>query len=181
MLHGHGQVGAVISSHMNIRALSFTGSTRTGRAIQIAAANSNLKKVVFELGGKGPAVIFEDADIEAAVIATENSINFNAGQTCMANSRIYVQESIAAKYIEKFQEIARKRKIGDPLVSGINHGPLADKVQLDTVIEKVAQNTQLTQEAKDASTEALNVANGHNDKIRVATEIANKALEQSQL
>lgn len=133
VLHGHGSVGATISSHMDIRALSFTGSTRTGRAIQIAAANSNLKSVVFELGGKGPAVIFEDADIEEAVKATENSINFNAGQTCMANSRIYVQESISAKYIELFQKLAKTRKIGDPLVSGINHGPLADKVQLETV------------------------------------------------
>jgi len=79
---------------MRIRALSFTGSTRTGRAIAIAAAKSNLKKVVFELGGKSPALIFEDADIEQAAKETEFSINTNSGQQCFASSRIYVQDSI---------------------------------------------------------------------------------------
>lgn len=122
---------------MKIRAISFTGSTRTGRAIQIASAQSNLKKVVFELGGKGPALIFEDADIEEAVKTTENSIYFNSGQTCMANSRIYVQESIKEKFLEAFQKLASSRKIGDPLAAGINHGPVADETQFKTVLKYI--------------------------------------------
>jgi aldehyde dehydrogenase (NAD+) len=65
VIHGHGQIsGQAMGTHMKIRCISFTGSTRTGRAIQKASADSNLKKVVFELGGKGPAIIFEDADID---------------------------------------------------------------------------------------------------------------------
>jgi aldehyde dehydrogenase (NAD+) len=82
VISGHGQIaGNGLSEHMKIRCLSFTGSTRTGRAIQIAAAKSNLKKVIFELGGKGPALIFEDADLEQAARETEHSINWNSGQT----------------------------------------------------------------------------------------------------
>jgi aldehyde dehydrogenase (NAD+) len=82
VLSGHGHIsGSALSEHMKVRCLSFTGSTRTGRAIQIAAAKSNLKKVIFELGGKGPAIIFEDADLDQAAQETENSINWNSGQT----------------------------------------------------------------------------------------------------
>ena len=65
VIHGHGQIsGQAMGTHMKIRCISFTGSTRTGRAIQKASADSNLKKVVFELGGKGPAIIFSDADLD---------------------------------------------------------------------------------------------------------------------
>lgn len=123
--------------HMRVRAISFTGSTCTGRAIQIASAKSNLKKVVFELGGKGPAIIFEDADMEEAAQGTEFSINYNSGQTCMANSRIYVQESAKEKFTAAFTKLANARKIGDPTVKGINHGPQADKIQYETVIKYI--------------------------------------------
>jgi aldehyde dehydrogenase (NAD+) len=134
VLSGHGHTsGAALSEHMQVRALSFTGSTRTGRAIQIASAKSNLKKVVFELGGKSPALVFEDADIEQAARETENSINWNSGQTCMANSRIYVQDSIKEKFIEAFTQCAKSRKMGDPTNPDINHGPQADKVQHENV------------------------------------------------
>jgi aldehyde dehydrogenase (NAD+) len=126
-----------MSLHMRIRAISFTGSTRTGRAIQIASAQSNLKKVVFELGGKGPALIFEDADIEAAVQGTEFSIFWNSGQTCMANSRIYVQESIREKFLETFKKVASQRRMGNPRDANVNHGPLADRVQFETVLKYV--------------------------------------------
>jgi aldehyde dehydrogenase (NAD+) len=122
---------------MLIRALSFTGSTATGRAIQIASAQSNMKKVVFELGGKGPALIFEDADLEEAVKGTEFSIYFLSGQTCMANSRIYVQESVAEAFTEAFKKVASERRIGDPLGKKINHGPQADKKQFDTVLKYI--------------------------------------------
>ncbi|KAE9368325.1 aldehyde dehydrogenase [Stipitochalara longipes BDJ] len=138
VIHGHGHIsGNAMSLHMRIRAISFTGSTRTGRAIQIASAQSNLKKVVFELGGKGPALIFEDADIEAAVQGTEFSIFWNSGQTCMANSRIYVQESIRDKFLETFKKVASQRRMGDPTDTKVNHGPLADKAQFETVLNYV--------------------------------------------
>jgi aldehyde dehydrogenase (NAD+) len=139
VLSGHGSVsGQALAEHMKVRALSFTGSTRTGRAIQIASAKSNLKKVVFELGGKSPALIFEDADFEQAAKETENSINWNSGQTCMANSRIYVQASVKDKFLEAFTKHAKARILGDPTQKDTTHGPQADKVQHENVRKYIA-------------------------------------------
>lgn len=138
VLSGHGHIsGAALSSHMRVRAISFTGSTQTGRAIQIASAKSNLKKVVFELGGKGPALIFEDADLEEAAKGTEFSINYNSGQTCMANSRIYVQEGVKDRFLEIFKRLASSRRMGDPRDTSVNHGPQADRVQHETVLKYI--------------------------------------------
>ncbi|KAF7557145.1 hypothetical protein G7Z17_g911 [Cylindrodendrum hubeiense] len=134
ILSGHGQIsGAALASHMDVRALSFTGSTRTGRLIQEAAAKSNLKNLIFELGGKSPAVIFEDADLEKAVPATSHSIQWNSGQVCMANSRIYVQRSIAPAFMAAFKESFGNVHLGDPTDPATTHGPLADAAQADSV------------------------------------------------
>lgn len=128
---------------MDVRALSFTGSGRTGRLIQAAAAKSNLKAVFLELGGKSPAVIFEDADLEKAVKETGYSGQNNSGQVCMMNSRIYVQETVFEKYLELFKEYLTKEiKIGDPLEKGINHGPQADEVQHKTVLRYLESGKQ---------------------------------------
>lgn len=135
IITGFGQVsGAVLSHHMDVRALSFTGSTRTGRLIHEAAAKSNLKVVMLELGGKCPAIIFDDADLENAANATEHSIQHNSGQSCFANSRIYVQDTIADKFIEIFKKKFGSVKIGDPTLRETTHGPQADKVQYETVL-----------------------------------------------
>ncbi len=139
---------------MRIRALSFTGSTRTGRAIQIASAQSNLKKVVFELGGKGPALIFGDADLEEAARGTEFSINWNSGQTCMANSRIYVQEGAAEKFLEIFKKLASSRRMGDPKHPQVNHGPQADKVQYEVVQKYIAIGKETGKIALGGETQA---------------------------
>ncbi|KAB8278825.1 aldehyde dehydrogenase domain-containing protein [Aspergillus minisclerotigenes] len=126
--------GSAIASHMDVRCLSFTGSTATGQKIQIAAAKSNLKVVHLELGGKTPAIIFEDADIEKAAEKTQFSIHFTSGQTCFANSRIYVQESVADKFIAVFKEkFGAAARMGNPLEPTTNHGPQADNIQYERV------------------------------------------------
>lgn len=151
ILHGHGlPCGEAISRHMSIRALSFTGSVRTGRAIQKAAADSNFKHLVFELGGKSPAIIFEDADLDQAAQETQNSIMFHSGQTCMANSRVYVHESVATAFVEKFAAFASARKLGDPLDAATTSGPQADKTQHATV-------TQYIEEAKSAEGKVMSI------------------------
>ncbi|EUC33930.1 hypothetical protein COCCADRAFT_36289 [Bipolaris zeicola 26-R-13] len=147
IITGFGNVsGSVLSHHMDVRALSFTGSSRTGRIIQEAAAKSNLKQVYLELGGKSPAVIFEDADMEKAVKETAHSIRWNSGQVCMANSRIYVQKSVADKYIELFKRnFETETKMGDPLAApqeGVNHGPQADGAQHKTVLKYLESGKQ---------------------------------------
>ncbi|KAF5679422.1 aldehyde dehydrogenase [Fusarium heterosporum] len=138
VISGHGTPsGAALSSHMDVRAISFTGSSRTGRAIQEAAAKSNLKKVILELGGKSPVIIFEDADLEQAARDTMISIQFNSGQACMANSRVYVQESIAQKFVESCKKALATVKAGDPTKEGVNHGPQVDKIQYESIMSYI--------------------------------------------
>lgn len=120
---------------MTIRCISFTGSTATGQEIQKAAANSNMKHVHMELSGKSPAIIFEDADLETAVAQTQFSIQFNSGQVCAANSRIYVHESVAKQFIALFREKFAAVRMGDPLDPATSHGPQIDLMQYNRVKE----------------------------------------------
>ena len=134
VLNGHGTPsGATLASHMDIRMVNFTGSTMTGKKIQQMAAGSNLKKVVLELGGKSPAIIFEDADIVKAATATSASMQMLMGQACVANSRIYVQESVADKFKEAFIAMCKAAKKGDPLLPETQQGPQADQLQHERI------------------------------------------------
>lgn len=138
IVSGHGTpCGEVLASHMDVRVLSFTGSGRTGWLIQAAAARSNLKKVVLELGGKSPALVFDDADVEKAAADTSFSVQCNSGQICVANSRVYVQEAVATEFIEAFRKRFATIKAGDPLKSETNHGPQADEIQYNSVIDYI--------------------------------------------
>ncbi|KAJ7540109.1 hypothetical protein O6H91_10G001800 [Diphasiastrum complanatum] len=126
--------GAAIASHIGIDKVSFTGSTEVGRKIMIAAANSNLKPVTLELGGKSPLIILDDADLDLAVQLSYMAIFFNQGQVCCAGSRIFVQEGIYDAFLKKSIELAKQRVIGDPFKGGVEHGPLVDQLQLKTVM-----------------------------------------------
>lgn len=140
VISGHGTPsGAVLSGHMDVRVLSFTGSGRTGRLIQEEAAKSNLKKVILELGGKSPALVFDDANIEKAVADTSYSIQRNSGQVCMANSRVYVQKGVAKKFIEAFQKKFAAVTAGDPNKKEVNHGPQADEIQYKNVLKYIEE------------------------------------------
>lgn len=97
---GAGAVGSMLASHMQIAKIAFTGSAVAGRAVMAAAAKSNLKHVSLELGGKSPALIFDDADLDNAVEHSSTSFLRNSGQICFAASRVLVQEGIAPKFIE---------------------------------------------------------------------------------
>ncbi|KAH6843451.1 aldehyde dehydrogenase domain-containing protein [Chaetomium sp. MPI-CAGE-AT-0009] len=140
IISGHGvPSGQILSRHMDVRALSFTGSSRTGKLIQEEAARTNLKKVILELGGKSPALVFEDANLEKAVAQTQFSIQANSGQVCMANSRIYVQKNIAPQFIEAFKTKFASARAGNPLDSETKHGPQADEVQYRNVLNYIEE------------------------------------------
>jgi aldehyde dehydrogenase (NAD+) len=144
VLSGHGMPsGACLASHMDVRVLSFTGSGPTGKKIQEAAAKSNLKKVILELGGKSPALIFDDADMDKAVQDTQRSIQWNSGQTCFANSRVYVQKSAAPAFIEAFKTKFADVNAGDPTQKDINHGPQADEVQYKNVLRYIDEGKKV--------------------------------------
>ncbi|KAF2653506.1 aldehyde dehydrogenase [Lophiostoma macrostomum CBS 122681] len=135
ILSGDGSTGALIASHMRIRKVSFTGSIATGKKIQEMAAKSNLKRVTLELGGKSPAVVFDDCNLENAVTWTANAITANTGQVCFAASRVYVQEGIYDKFIEKYKQAMqdKAKEVGDPTKEGTNIGPLVDEAQFKRV------------------------------------------------
>ena len=135
VLSGDGSTGALIASHMRIRKVSFTGSIATGKRIQEMAAKSNLKRVTLELGGKSPAVVFDDCDLDNAVTWTANAITANTGQVCFAASRVYVQEGIYDKFIAKYKQAMQDKvkTIGDPDAEGTVMGPLVDEAQFKRV------------------------------------------------
>jgi len=135
VLSGDGSTGAIIASHMRIRKVSFTGSIPTGKKIQEMAAKSNLKRVTLELGGKSPAVVFDDCNLENAVTWTANAITANTGQVCFAASRVYVQEGIYDKFIEKYKQamMDKKNAVGDPEDKETSIGPLVDEAQFKRV------------------------------------------------
>ncbi|KAF2174406.1 aldehyde dehydrogenase [Zopfia rhizophila CBS 207.26] len=127
---------------MDVRAITFAGSTRTDQVIQAAAAKPNLKNTIFELGGKSPTVIFENAELETAVAETQCSIQFNSGQACIANSRIYVQDTIAGRFIALFKEKFSAVSAGYPTRKETNHGPVADEIQYNTVKDYIKLGKQ---------------------------------------
>ena len=137
LVNGRGAVtGNALVSHPGIDMVGFTGGTVTGRAIA-ATAGRNLQPIALELGGKSANIILETANLDRALDGALASIFGNNGQQCLAGSRILVQRSISARFIEKFVERARKIRIGDPLDPNTEVGPLAFKAHLDRVLSYV--------------------------------------------
>jgi lactaldehyde dehydrogenase/glycolaldehyde dehydrogenase len=134
LVSGRGRTaGAALSSHPDVDLVSFTGSVPTGIAIMEAAAK-NLTRVNLELGGKAPAIVLKDADLDLATRAiTQSRIN-NTGQVCNCAERIFVERPVADAFVEKFVASMAKVRYGDPLAEkDLDMGPLVNKVQLDKV------------------------------------------------
>ncbi|KAF5459058.1 hypothetical protein F2P56_023046 [Juglans regia] len=129
--------GAAISSHMDIDAVSFTGSTEVGRKILQAAATSNLKVVSLELGGKSPLIIFEDADVDIAADLALFGALYNKGEICVASSRVYVQEGIYDEFVKKLVKKAKAWVVGDPFDPKVQQGPQVDKMQHEKVLSYI--------------------------------------------
>nr|AFK35637.1 unknown [Lotus japonicus] len=129
--------GAAVSSHMDIDAVSFTGSTQTGREVMKAAASSNLKRVSLELGGKSPLIIFNDADIDKAAELALYGILLNKGEVCVASSRVFVQEGIYDEFEKKLVEKAKAWVVGDPFDPKVQQGPQVDKKQFEKILSYI--------------------------------------------
>jgi len=125
---GDGRVGEAIVNHPGIDKLAFTGSTEVGRLIRKATAGSG-KKLSLELGGKSPFIVFDDADLDAAVEGLVDSIWFNQGQVCCAGSRLLVQESVYDRFIAKVKARMQNLRVGSPLDKSNDIGALVDPVQ----------------------------------------------------
>ncbi|ETN75773.1 aldehyde dehydrogenase family protein [Necator americanus] len=129
--------GHAISSHMDVDKVAFTGSTEIGRIVMTAAAQSNVKKVTLELGGKSPNIVFADADMDFAAEQAHHGLFFNQGQCCCAGSRVFVEGKVYDEFIAKSKSLAEKRKLGDPFDLKTDQGPQVDEAQLKTIMRYV--------------------------------------------
>jgi len=125
---GEAAVGEAICSHPDIRMISFTGSTKTGKRVMELASHT-AKRVTLELGGKAPFIVFEDADIEAAAQGAVVGAYANTGQDCTAATRIYVQNGVFDKFLARFQALTQQVRVGDPMQETTDLGPLASAAQ----------------------------------------------------
>ncbi|MBO9663071.1 aldehyde dehydrogenase [Dokdonella sp.] len=135
IVHGHGAgVGQALVEHAQVKAISFTGSTRTGAAIAAAAA-PKFKKLSLELGGKNPAIVFADAELSDADLDTIVRSGFaNQGEICLCGSRLLVQRSIYETFKRRYLERVRSLRVGDPRDSGSDLGALVSKAHYDKVV-----------------------------------------------
>ncbi|WP_173915227.1 NAD-dependent succinate-semialdehyde dehydrogenase [Halobacillus sp. Marseille-Q1614] len=130
-------IGNVLTKSPDVRKLTFTGSTQVGKMLLKESADT-VKKVSMELGGHAPFIVFEDADLEAAIQGVLGTKFVNSGQTCISTNRIYVAESIAEEFGQKLAEQAAQLKVGNGLEEGVDVGPLINKQAVEKVESHVA-------------------------------------------
>ncbi len=130
------EIGTELISHPGVAKITFTGSDTTGAKVYETAARS-LKRVSLELGGKSPNIVFEDADLSAAASGVISGIFAATGQTCIAGSRLLVQNSIKDKFVERLLELAKSAKIGDPMQSDTNIGPVTTPAQYKKILDYI--------------------------------------------
>ena len=138
VISGHGEpCGRALTTHPLVDRISFTGGSETARHV-IRNSAENFAQVSLELGGKSPVVVFDDADLESATNGVLLSIFSASGQSCVAGSRLLLQESIHDEVLARVAEKASKIRIGDPLDENSQMGPLATRAQLDNIDSMVA-------------------------------------------
>ena len=130
-------IGKTLCESEVVRHISFTGSTEVGR-ILMAQSAPTVKKMSLELGGNAPFIVFDDADIDSAVDGAMASKYRNAGQTCVCANRIYVQDGVYDKFVEKFAAKVRGLKVGNGFEAGVHIGPLIE----DAALQKVQRHVQ---------------------------------------
>jgi len=150
--------GQYLAEHPGVAKIAFTGSTATGRRI-VQASASNLKKVQLELGGKGANIVFDDANLTAAVNGSAWAMFHNQGQACIAGSRLILSERIADEFLEKYVALAKSIRLGNPMDETTEMGPLTSAQHRDRVLSYVdvarEQGGEILAGGKGPSNEAL--------------------------
>lgn len=138
VITGYGATaGDAMAHHMDIDKISFTGSIRTARSLLKASAESNLKRLSLELGGKNPNIVFPDCDFDEAIDAAFWGIYANKGEVCSAGSRLLVHESVHDRFLEKLVHRAKNMKVGDPFDASSEMGSQTSAQQLDRILSYV--------------------------------------------
>ena len=137
---GFGEVvGKALGEHMDVDCVGFTGSTETGRHFLRYAADSNLKRVLLECGGKNPMVVFEDAeDLDTVAEHAVNSAFWNMGENCSSNSRIIVHSALKDELLELIVDKTRSWVVADPMNSACRIGPMIEEAHLNKVLDHIA-------------------------------------------
>ena len=139
---GYGETaGDALVKHPGADKVAFTGSTEIGKIIMRNAA-TNIKRVTLELGGKSPNIVFADADLDAAVNGAMLGLYLNQGQCCCAGSRLFVQDTVYDRMVEKLASASLNRKLGDPFDPTTEQGPQVDKTQFDRVLGYIAKGKE---------------------------------------
>jgi succinate-semialdehyde dehydrogenase/glutarate-semialdehyde dehydrogenase len=131
-----GEVGAELTGNPLVRKLSFTGSTEIGRQLMVECAK-DIKKVSLELGGNAPFIVFDDADLDAAVEGALVSKYRNNGQTCVCANRLYIQDGVYDAFVDKLTAAVARLNIGNGLENGVTTGPLIDAKAMAKVQEHI--------------------------------------------
>ncbi len=131
--YGH-TAGEALARHMDVDKISFTGSIRTARSLLKASAESNLKRLSLELGGKNPNIIFPDADLEAAAQSAFSGIFSNKGEVCSSGSRLLVHKDIHDRFLDRLVDRAKKMKVGNPLDPETEMGSQISRQQMDRIL-----------------------------------------------
>ena len=169
ILTGFGETaGAALAAHPDVDKVAFTGSTEVGKLI-VQAATGNLKKVSLELGGKSPAIILPDADLDLAIAGAANAIFFNHGQCCCAGSRLYAHKSVYDKVVSGVADIAGKIKVGPGLDPSTDMGPLVSDEQF----------TRVTGYIEDGRREGAHIATGGNRVGNLGYFVAPTVMERT--
>ena len=137
VIPGYGPTaGAAIVRHKGVDKVAFTGEYKTAQIIMRDAAPT-LKRLTFELGGKSPNIVFADADLEAAAIGSHFGLYLNQGQCCCAGSRLFVEEKVHDKFVDKLVAMNKGRKLGDPFDPETEQGPQVDQAQFDKIMSYI--------------------------------------------
>lgn len=135
---GYGETaGAALVQHAHVNKVTFTGSTEVGRLIMKGSADTNLKRVSLELGGKSPNIVFPDVDLDYAVEVSSDAVLGNMGQVCCAGTRTYVHEAIYDQFVKKSVLRAQSLKVGDPFNPDTFNGPQIDEIQTAKILELI--------------------------------------------
>ena len=130
------EIGGEMTSNPDVRKITFTGSTEVGRLL-MKQSSSTIKKLSLELGGNAPFIVFDDADLDAAVEGAIISKYRNAGQTCVCANRLYVQAGVYDAFAEKLVAAVAKLKVGNGFEPGVQQGPLIDQAAVEKVEEHI--------------------------------------------
>jgi len=157
IVNGFGETaGAALVAHRGVDKIAFTGEGTTAKIIARSAVET-MKRLTFELGGKSPNIVLEDADIDAAVDGALLGIYLNQGQCCCAGSRLFVQEDVHDQFVSRLAAKVQARRIGDPFDPETQQGPQVDKAQFDKILSYIAKG-------KDQGARVVTGGERHGDK-----------------